>query len=88
MHRVDQLLAQFTQTSLSSYSAPAIVNMADTNGTSAKADQPPQVVIDNWINGQPTKPLGGKYMPLWQPKDGTQTGQVALSGREVSLRGG
>ena len=36
------------------------------------------------INGQPSKPIGGKYMPLYQPRDGSQVGQVALSTREVS----
>lgn len=41
-----------------------------------------QVTIDNWIGGAPRAPLSGSYMPLLQPRDGAQTGQVALSGKE------
>lgn len=36
------------------------------------------------INGQPTKPIGGKYLPLYQPRDASHVGQVALSERAVS----
>lgn len=52
--------------------------MATTNGAAAVE----QVTIDNWIGGVATRPLGGQYAPLFQPRDATQTGQVALSGRE------
>lgn len=37
--------------------------------------------VDNWINGVATPPVSGKYMPLWQPRDGAQVGQVAISER-------
>ena len=57
-----------------------------SNGVHGAAAAAPQVTIDNWINGAPCKPVGGKYMALWQPRDGTQTGQVALSTKEVNTR--
>jgi len=55
--------------------------MSHANGTSSNGAAA-QVIVDNWIGGQPAPPTTGKYLPLFQPRDGTQTGQVALSSKE------
>lgn len=76
MHRAHRLVSHLVP----SHCTPYTVNMATMNGAAAVE----QVTIDNWIGGVATRPLGGQYAPLFQPRDATQTGQVALSGREVT----
>jgi len=83
MHRAQRLLGHITAQHSASFPLVAQTTsgaMSEQNGSSNGAAA--QVTVDNWIGGQPSKPITGKYMPLYQPRDGTQTGQVALSGKE------
>jgi len=76
MHRVNQIIGQIHQQDLTNNPN----NMsAQVTPTAAMIPVANPVTVDNWINGRPVPPTTGQYMPLYQPRDGTQTGKVALS---------